>query len=148
MPAGAPAAAVLMLAAPRCRTPTSWLPCRQRQSWLQVCALLLEHSWGMVFITHIQTCSCAQLVQRPEAQISNDLRWPVQHTALATARRDGTDAEHDGCVQLRDLQLYRRPGGEPWLLGRGSNGMVCVTCRLACHVPAVLQSSCIGSLNY
>lgn len=45
--------------------------------------------------------------------------------ALATARRDDTDAEQqEGCVQLRELQLYRRPGGEPWLLGRGSNGMV------------------------
>ena len=96
----------------------------------------------MVFITCIQMCSCAQLVQRPEAQISNDLRWPVQHTALATARRDGTDAEQpDGCVQLRDLQLYRRPGGEPWLLGRGSNGMVCVT------MPACLSCvSCASKL--
>lgn len=51
---------------------------------------------------------------------------PLHASALATARQegDGDAARQEGCVQLRELQLYRQPGGEPWLLGRGSNGMV------------------------
>lgn len=49
---------------------------------------------------------------------------PELAAALATANRDDSAGQQEGCVPMRELQLYRRADGQPWLLGRGSNGMV------------------------
>lgn len=102
-------------------------------------------------IHHTPRVGSAVLLRSAHSTARNLLHVTALFTALATARRDGTDAaQHEGCVQLRDLQLYRRPGGEPWLLGRGSNGMVCaamaacVTCQPRLGAPALVVALLTG----